>query len=123
LALKEVVRAACAGEAAERLQHVHLQLLRQWLALLHDETPVSVRATAVDRLPNDGVREAVDLAKVLQVLRKKKKERWDFSRAHVRFCSSRGLRPQRWAARLQPSAAAPAVATSEHNGKPGYPVD
>ena len=121
MALKEVVRAACAGEAAERLQHVHLELLRQRLALLHDETPVSVRATAVDRLPNDGVREAVDLAKVLQVLRKKKK--WEFSRAHVRFCSSRGPRPQWWAAWLQPWAAAPVVATSEHNGKPGYPVD
>ena len=109
LALKEVVRAACAGEAAERLQHVHLQLLRQWLALLHDETPVSVRPTAVDRLPNDGVREAVDLAKVLQVLRRKKKESGILAE---RMCasapavgcgpsgglrvSSRRLRLQRW---------------------------
>ena len=107
LALKEVVRAACAGKAAERLQHVHLQLLRQWLALLHDETPVSVRATAVDRLPNDGVREAVDLAKVLQVLRQKKSgilaERMCASAPAV-GCgpsgglrgSSRRLRLQRW---------------------------
>lgn len=72
LALDEVVLAARAGKAAEGPQRVHLELLRQWHALLHDERPVPVGPTAVDGLPNDGVREAVHLAKVLQVLPKGK---------------------------------------------------